>query len=286
MKASYSDETRSDTLVQSYFSQNIQGGITYKFGFKPLVIKPFGKIGSKKLLEPLRKLNLSLLPKDITITGLLNRSYEETYYRGNSLGEESFLAPLFRKQFTFDRTYQLAWDLTTSLKLNYNAKMNSIIDEPFGALDTEAKKDTVLQNLRNLGRPKNFTQDAKVTYNLPLKSFPLLDFISRSSVNYNFNYAWQAARLGQEQTFANTITNKRTANGNLGFSLATVYGKWKWLNGNITGNLFPDRKQPNYLLSPVGRKVAKLTDLSQALVKKAQVCGRNYKKSKPITKPN
>lgn len=270
LNASYSDETRSDTLVQSYFRQNIKGGATYKFAFKPLIIRPFKKITGKKLLKPLGNLNFSLLPKSILISGVLNRNYEETYYRGNSLSEESFLPPLFRKQFTFDRSYQLGWDFTRNLKLNYNAKLNSIIDEPFGALDTEAKKDTVLQNLRNLGRPKNFTQDAKITYNLPLKSFPLLDFISRSTINYNFNYAWQAARLGQEQIFANTIANKRTVNGNLGLNLGTIYAKWKWLNSNITGNLFLNPKQPNYALSPVGRKVAKLTDLSESLVKKAQ----------------
>ena len=270
LNASYSDENRSGTLIKAYFSQNIKSGLTYNFNFKPLVFKPFKKIDDKKILAPLKKINLSLLPKTITITGLLNRNYEETHYRGNSLAEESSLAPLFRKQFTFDRTYQLGWDLTQTLKLNYDANNKAVVDEPFGALDTQAKKDSVFQNLKRLGRTKNFTQDVKLSYNIPINTFPLLDFISRSNLTYNFDYQWQAARLGQENTFANTIENKRTVNGNLGVSFETIYGKWKWLKDNTTGNLFSERTQPNYFLSPIGRKVAKFTNISQSLVKKAQ----------------
>ena len=46
----------------------------------------------------------------------------------------------YDKYFTFDRVYILQWNLTRSITLDYSATNNARVDEPFGRIDTEAKK--------------------------------------------------------------------------------------------------------------------------------------------------
>ena len=49
------------------------------------------------------------------------------------------------------RTYGLNWDLTKSLKLDFNANARAIIDEPIGKIDTEEERDSIRTSLKNLG---------------------------------------------------------------------------------------------------------------------------------------
>ena len=70
-----------------------------------------------------------------------------------SIGEDKYVIPeTFDKYFTFDRNYIFRWDFTHSLNLDYTALNNARIDEPFGRLDTKAKKDTVRRNFFAGGR--------------------------------------------------------------------------------------------------------------------------------------
>lgn len=46
----------------------------------------------------------------------------------------------YDKYFTFDRFYNLRWDLSNSVNLDFSATNNARIDEPFGRIDTRPKK--------------------------------------------------------------------------------------------------------------------------------------------------
>jgi cell surface protein SprA len=51
-----------------------------------------------------------------------------------------------------------------------------------------------MTNVRNFGRNKNYTHGLNVTYTVPLKQIPFLDWMTVKA-SYNSNYSWSAAAL-------------------------------------------------------------------------------------------
>jgi cell surface protein SprA len=126
-----------------------------------------------------------------------------------------------------------------SLTLDYTANVSALIDEPAGAIDDSeirpgfTKKDSVWKNLRKLGRMKNFDQNIRLGYRLPLDKFPLTDWTSVDAA-YSANYIWAAAPLGLNDDSArflgNTVQNGREVSINGRLDLVKLYNKVKWLN--------------------------------------------------------
>jgi cell surface protein SprA len=94
----------------------------------------------------------------------------------------------------FDRYYNLRWDLTRSLNLDFSAAAFARVDEPFGALNTKEKKDSVRTNFLHAGRNTMYQQHATLSYNIPLAKFPALDWIN-ARYSYTASYNWIGASL-------------------------------------------------------------------------------------------
>ncbi|HEX2628737.1 MAG TPA: cell surface protein SprA, partial [Chitinophagaceae bacterium] len=139
----------------------------------------------------------------------------------------------YDKYFTFDRYYILQWNLTRSLSLDFSATNYARVDEPFGRIDTKAKKDSVRENLLKGGRNTQYQQEVTLTYNVPTQKIPLLDWTSvRASLNTKYNWLAQSLlgrSLNPPIDLGNTISNTqtRTINGELKFE--ELYNKWKFL---------------------------------------------------------
>ena len=100
----------------------------------------------------------------------------------------------YDKYFTFDRYYNLRWDFTRSFNLDFSAVAFARVDEPYGQLNTKAKKDTVRQNFFHAGRNTMYQQQATLSYNIPLAKFPLTDWIT-ARYSYTTTYNWIGASL-------------------------------------------------------------------------------------------
>ncbi|MCZ8215181.1 MAG: hypothetical protein O9262_03030, partial [Cyclobacteriaceae bacterium] len=57
-------------------------------------------------------------------------------------------------------------------------------------------RDSVITNLKKLGRMKNFDQSVTVNYVLPLDKLPLTDWLG-AEYRYNVNYNWKAGLLNR-----------------------------------------------------------------------------------------
>ena len=133
----------------------------------------------------------------------------------------------YDKYFTFDRNYIFRWDLTRSLNIDYSALNNARIDEPYGRLDTKAKKDTVKRNFFSGGRNTVFTQSINFSYNVPLNKFPLTDWTTLR-LGYTANYQWiGASRLAVN--LGNFLENGQQEEANLQLDFTRLYNKSKWL---------------------------------------------------------
>ncbi|MBE0653622.1 MAG: cell surface protein SprA, partial [Bacteroidales bacterium] len=184
--ASYSfNETYSRNIGTEYFNQrNIRGALSYNFNNRPKNITPFAKAKGLKspYLRLIRDFNFYYMPSQLSFRTDLNRAYMEKKLRNlnNPLLE---IEPTFKKDFLWNRFYDLKYDLTRSLKLDFSATNVSRIDEPEGRMnkyenDYAAKKDSILQEIYNFGRTINYSHQFNATYNVPLNKIPFLNWVN------------------------------------------------------------------------------------------------------------
>ena len=207
---------------RAYDKERIYRGLlNYNYSFQTDPVRPFRRIGNADILKPIRDFNFNYLPSSIGFRTELRRRYNEFKYRSNTAADV-IQKPNYSKSFTMDRVYNLRWDLTQSLKLNYSATMTAAIDEPFGEVDQEAR-DSIRQNLLNGGRPRRFQQRVGLTYDVPLRKFPFLDWTSLQT-SYDGSYRWDAAAQAQRSR-GNTINNSQDLQFNGQLQMRRLYNK-------------------------------------------------------------
>ena len=256
---SFSEATRSSFTIEESVLRQYRGGAAYNFTSQATGIEPFKKSDAFKspYLKLIKDFNFSLMPANITVRGDLERSFIKNVYR-NSLSSS---APNYQKYFVFNRQYNVRWNLSKSLSLDYSARANAIIDEPEG--EGKEVNDVLRENLKKFGRMKNFDQSVTVNYVVPLDKFPLTDWLG-AEYRYQVSYGWRAgpinkpddpnnpndpSNLPDSLDFKNTINNSRdrTITGRL--DMVKLYNKITFLK-NINTPPRPTRptaaaKQPD-----------------------------------------
>ncbi len=230
---SYSDRVRTNFNMQEAFQKQQKGSIAYTFNPKATGIEPFknSKGLSSPWLKPIKDFNFSLMPSSIGVRLDLNRSFSKNVYRNpDGIGGFVTSPANYMKYFTFDRQYNVRWNLSKNLSLEYNSRANAIIDEPEGDLDTQEKKDSVWHNLKRFGRMKNFDQSITVNYTLPLDKIPATDWLG-ADYRYQVNYNWKAGPVNMPDSldFKNMIQNSRDQNFSGKIDLVRLYNKIKFL---------------------------------------------------------
>ena len=146
------------------------------------VLPPFQNSESfnSPYLQMIKDINFSPIPSNFSFRADVDRRFVKTQLWGvdeNNNLTINGIEPNYEKLFTFTRVYNLRWNLSRGLSLDYSARALAIVDEPEGELDTSEKRDQVKDNLLDLGRLKNFDQTLALNYRLPLdkNSFYRLD---------------------------------------------------------------------------------------------------------------
>ncbi|TPE44100.1 cell surface protein SprA [Pontibacter mangrovi] len=240
---SYSERLFSDIETDRDYTKTYTGGLAYTYENTPRSYQPFAN--SEKLNSPYLRLikdfNFSLLPSRVSFRADLNRFYNETYLQRPD-PETRFVTtrgiePVFQKSFFFNRIYDMRWDLTKSLSLDYTATNRSVIDEPDGRINNDIdslqyKNDRIRKNLLQGGRNTNFNQLIALNYKLPFDKFPLTDWLS-ADTRYATTYIWTAGStaLNQDTTFrlGNTAENNVEFSVNGRVDLVKLYNKVKFL---------------------------------------------------------
>jgi cell surface protein SprA len=245
--------------IASYLDQNYNGSANYAYNFKPLSIEPFKKVKWKSdYLALLKDFNFSPIPNSLNVQGTLNRRYfRSQLYNGDfrlsgtnpsTLGVQ----PNYEKSFTFNRTYNLRWNLTKALNMSYTANANALIDEPFGnregdlGITKSEYNSIVMDNLLKLGRLKNYTQKVNLSYRIPIDKIPAFSWIS-ADAKYDFGTDWNASTFktsadsnGKYQAptlmtdangdeIGNFISNNRDFTLNTKLNMTKFYTKSKYL---------------------------------------------------------
>lgn len=221
---SYNEMYKRDVNIEYNTQRNYRGGLVYSFAPTPKNYKPFAKtkIFQHKYLQLIKDLNFFLLPNKIGFGADVNRDFSTSKNR-NTTGGDLLIIPTFNKRFTMVRNYELKYDITKALKVDYTATNDARILEPQGLIDTGEKKDTLRNNFFEGGKTTQFNQQIGVNYTIPINKIPLLDFTS-ASVRYGGTYGWERAPFNAD-SLGNTIRNSETMNWNGQLNMVTLYNK-------------------------------------------------------------
>ncbi len=303
----YTENTKSDPIIKQDKTIQRSLGLDYVYSRKTTYIEPL-KFIKVKALKLLSEFNFSILPSNFSFTSrMINQDNSRTFRLPDT--------PVFifdDKRFRWERNYVLDWDLTKSLRFNFRANSMSIIDQirQAGIADTPEERDwfdregnnvtlNVIddplypekyrnQNLRNLGRSKNYNHNVSLNYKLPFKSIPILDWIN-AGADYKAEYGWDGGSLitidDIGTPLGNTIRNGQNAGFNVTFDLSKLYGKSGYLKSIETGKApRASKKKPE----PAVRKNISGKEKTESMEKEAvgeTVDAKDKKKTEKEDKP-
>ncbi len=204
---------------------------SYNYSSRPKLIQPFGKVKAfqKGLLKPIGGINFYPLPNQISFRTDLYRRYHESQSR--NITNPNFLIPAtYEKDFLWNRFFDLRYDVTRALKVDFSSRATSRIDEPEGRIDKsdddyQWKKDSILNSLWEMGRPTLYDHNINATYMVPLNQIKALNFIS-ANIRYQGTYNWIAGPITADTIrLGNRVQNSQNwqFNGNMTFT--SLYNK-------------------------------------------------------------
>ncbi len=263
----YTETVKTDAIIKEDKTQEYTTTLDYNYSNKAKGIQPFKKIKNKNL-KLIKEINFNLLPKSFTFSTNINRLVNSRTFRLPD-------SPVFQfddRRFLWDRNYGLNWDFTKALKFTFKAKASSLVDElrqvgiaddpddrnwvdetgsqlnetglPYDALQAQDYRNN---NLRKLGRSKNYKHNVGLQYTLPIRYIPFMNWINIKT-DYKADYSWDAGsliliddapstRFGDAGTpLGNIIQNNQTRSINGTFSFDKLYSMSKYLKKIDKGN--------------------------------------------------
>ena len=186
---SYNEIDRRNINTQFNVDRTHRGMFSYNYSNRPKAIEPFKsvKLLQKGPLKLIGGINFYPLPTQVSFRTDLYRRYHETQTR-NITNPMFKLPATYEKDFMWNRFFDLRYDITRMLKFDFSSRNSSRIDEPEGRMrkgddDYQWKKDSIMTNLWNLGRPTMYNHSFNVSYTLPINQIKMLNFMS-ANVRY------------------------------------------------------------------------------------------------------
>jgi len=231
---SFNETSLHDQNTEYSENKNHRGVLGYSYTGRPKAVEPFkkSKAFSSKSLKFIRDFNFYYMPTQLSYRWELSRRYREVRLRNNT--NTSNIPVTVQKDFDWNRYFDLRYNLTKMLKLNFRTITNARIDEPEGIVSKDRDPDgyyewrkNVWNSISHMGRSTTYQHNFDVSYTLPLNKFPLIDWTS-ANVQYRGMYNWTTASLA-ETNLGNIIRNSNTIQGGGQINMMTLYNKSGYL---------------------------------------------------------
>ncbi|GAB4134285.1 MAG: cell surface protein SprA [Bacteroidia bacterium] len=247
----YTEVYRHNVSLEYSSLKNHRGGLTYAYNNQAKPLKPFEKKkwAKSKWMTIIRELSFSPLPTMFSFSTDLNRTYSEVKNRNITGITDIFVPTNFNKNFLWTRNYNLRWDLTKNLKLDFNADNNARVLEPFGKIDTPEKRDSLIDGIRGFGVTTDYHHTTNVSYNIPINKVPAFDWVT-ANTRYSTGYNWTRAPFSADSV-GNVIGNNAQWQWTGQLNMTTLYNKvpyFKKINNKKPGQKSgpaPNRPNPN-----------------------------------------
>jgi cell surface protein SprA len=218
-----------------YNTRKVRGNISYNFNGRPKNVQPFKSVKwmNSEWLRLIKDFNFNYSPSRISFRTDMDRYYLEKEVR-NINNPNYYVKPTFKKDFYWNRFFDLKFDLTKNLRFDFSNAHHARIDEPEGRWNYdygwEQLKDTIL----NFGRSTSYYQQFNASYTIPINKIPLLDWTS-ASARYNGTYGWDVGPIIPDDpvfgtiNLGNTIKNSNTIQLNGQLNFVNLYNKIPYL---------------------------------------------------------
>lgn len=242
----FNETYRRNISIKEDVRRDYRGSLNYNYRINPKPIEPFKNANwlNRKYFGLIRDFNFTPYPRGFTAIASLDRTTNTMQMRNTNQflypGIDFPELPVTRyNSFNFNRQYSLLWDLSKSLKIDFNANMRTRIDElvdtnDFGEPPTfteQEKRDEIWNNLADFGRPTNYHQTLNVNWQVPIDKLPFMDFVNMQA-RYTGDYDWMtnsqvAINLPADDSlnFGNTIQNNRQIQLNSTLNFLGLYNK-------------------------------------------------------------
>ncbi len=168
----------------------------------------------------------------------MDRYYLEKQVR-NINNPEFIVTPTFKKNFLWNRYFDLKFDLTRNLRFDFSSTNISRIDEPEGRWNKEldsydAYRDSLWQSILAGGRTTSYVHQFNASYTIPINKIPLLDWTS-ANARYGGTYGWDVGPIIPDDpefgpiNLGNSIKNSNTIQLNGQLNFVNLYNKVPYL---------------------------------------------------------
>jgi cell surface protein SprA len=244
---SYNETKKSNINTEYMTDKNYRGILAYNYLARPKAIEPFKGIKNKNLAL-IRDFNFFLAPAQVGYRWEVERGYREEQLR--NVNNPNFKIPVtVNKDFYWNRYFDLTYNFTKSLKMDFRTATNAIIDEPEGAVNQkryreeyEIWKDSVIQSILSFGRTTSYQHNINVSYVVPVNKLPYLDWVA-TNVNYSALYNWDQGPVTKDNfKWGNTIRNSNNIQANTQLNMVTLYNRSKYLK-DLNRTTGPQKKK-------------------------------------------
>lgn len=238
---SHNTTTHRDVNTQQNDEKESKLLLNYNYNNRPKPVEPFKNVKflRKPMFRLIRDFNFYLTPSQLSFRSDMNSYYSVLQYR--NISQPDFKLPSsYVQDFNWYRYYNLRYDLSKSLKLDFAAQNRSRIDVPLYMEEEEktrkkenpyeAYKQTILDSLYTGGRNTAYNQTINLSYTLPINKIPMLNWTT-SSLRYQGTYDWTAGPQIEDPNIelGNTIKNGYSIQANAGLNFVNLYNKVPYL---------------------------------------------------------
>ncbi len=236
LSASYAftETAHRNFTIERDLTRTYKANLTYAYAPSAKPVEPFKKAIKSKHLKFIRDFNFYTKPKSIGFSTDVDRFYNERVTRNNNPGITANIPSFYNKTFRWFRRYDLKYDLTKTLKFDFNAVNTSLIDEPLGAVDKtrdpagyEIWKSAVWNEITKGGTNIDYRHTANINYALPINKLPMLNWVN-TTAKYSTNYNWLRAPFAATAQ-GHTVQNSNTVQLNGNFNFKTLYNNVPYL---------------------------------------------------------
>ncbi|MCB9224655.1 MAG: cell surface protein SprA [Crocinitomicaceae bacterium] len=258
---SYNELYRRDMNTEYNRTRTWRGNLVYTYSKKPISVEPFKKVKflkKSKWFKIIQEINFNLGPKSVSFSNDLVRMYNQRQNRNIADTLAPVFDPTVLKNFTWQRAYDVKYDITQNLKFTFTANNSSIITEPEGIIERDHPDPLIANNYNEFmnsfrsafdkrtwdpsknngqggwsdslgvgGYNTRYTHDFDLSYKVPFNLIPITDWIT-ANVKMRGSYEWLRAPLAQPK-YGNTIQNSRNFNVNGQLNFTNLYNKIDYL---------------------------------------------------------
>ena len=165
----YNEVNHRDYELKYEDEKNVKAGIIYNYVFEPKPMDPFKKMerfSGKKYWQWLADVNLNLLPASVMFSSNITRShtkqlFRDVYFEGVDISQQKAMPELQQRNYLMDYQFGINYNLTRSLRVNFNATNNSIVRNYYtydsnGDVTGIRKEVGIWDKFWDLGDPDHF----------------------------------------------------------------------------------------------------------------------------------